>query len=111
MPQVQEPLTHVSLEAHACPHCPQLFVSLWVSVQLLLQQLGVLPEQQTEPQTFAFGQHVLLMHCSLESQQKPPQHRPEQQVFTVHGWPAAVQGVTHWPFWQFWPEAQQCAPV
>jgi hypothetical protein len=67
VPQVQEPLTHVSLEAHACPHCPQLFVSLWVSVQLLLQQ-------------------------SLESQQKPPQHRPEQQVFTVHAPPAGVQG-------------------
>jgi hypothetical protein len=41
----------------------------------------------------------------------PLQHRPEQQVFTPQLPPAAVHGVTHWPFWQFWPEAQQCAPV
>jgi hypothetical protein len=42
----------------------------------------------------------------------PLQHRPEQQVFTVGQLPpAAIHGVTHRPFWQFWPEAQQCAPV
>jgi hypothetical protein len=69
--------------------------------------------RQVEPQTRAGGQHVVLLlrQVSPESQQMPLQQRPEQQVFPVHGWPAAVQGVTQWPFWQIWPEAQQVAPL
>jgi hypothetical protein len=68
--------------------------------------------RQVEPHTFAGAQHVaLLRQVSPESQQMPAQHRPEQQVFTVQLAPAAVHGVTHWPFWQVWPEGQQCAPA
>ncbi len=46
LPQVQALLTQVSLGAQVCPHDPQLFALVWVLVQVLLQQFGVLPEQQ-----------------------------------------------------------------
>ena len=46
-----------------------------------------------------------------EAQQTPSQQVPEQQsLFPLQVPPLAVQGATHVPFWQVWPEAQQVEP-
>jgi hypothetical protein len=106
----QVPVTHVCAAEHLETQPP--VPSLHIRHRLSSQGAG----RQIEPQTFAGAQHValgrpLLRQISSESQHLPLQHRAEQQVFPVQLPPAAVHGVTHWPFWQFWPEAQQCAPV
>jgi len=45
-----------------------------------------------------------------DGQQTPLEQLPEQQSpFPLQVPPLAVQGVTHWPFWQTWPEVQQVA--
>ena len=61
---------HVSPEAHTCPQVPQLLASFWVFVQLLLQQVGVLPEQQIAPQALALSQHPVLVQVLPVGQPK-----------------------------------------
>ena len=88
----QLPMTHVCSVEHVETQAPVpgLHSKHWLASQ------GA--DRQVEPQTLAGVQHVwLLRHVWPAAQQKPLQHKPEQQVFIVHGCPAAVHGVTHRP--------------
>jgi hypothetical protein len=93
----QSPLLQVCSDEHVETQAPAVGLHSIHS----LESHGA--DRQVEPQAFAGAQHValgrpLLRQVWPEAQQTPLQHSPEQQVFTVHAWPAGVQGGTaHFP--------------